>query len=690
MKNMTIRKRIISIVVVSIVGLLLFTCVSWFNMNQLSGSVKNIINNSLMPIISDEIPQMNSYTDSIALLLNADRDAYQAFTSEQESINTFDREKLTALNDDNAENMDQVYDRIEKASENFDDKMNRQYSDFKTYFLSWRSLNQAIFKKSLSISESISERKSHFDKSLTMFSGMRGKLDDIVGLVEKKTASAGADAKYNKALGLLLNADRDAYQSFVAEIRLMGETDKETAELLAKEQYENAQQVVDRTKEASKAFDSEMMAIYKDFQKDFADWKQHCSTVATLSLDSLDAMNERNEDAVLCSKAFDAMRGKIDSLGVSLDKMIHDNVDKVNGIGDAAQADSDRLITRIDAVNVFCIGMSLVISFVIVGVSIWIVQNIVKVLDKITDRISMGAEQVATSSGQVSSASQSLAEGATEQAAGLEETSSSLEEMSSKTKQNADNAHQAKELALESQEFAQNGADAMQRMSRAIDDIQNSSDETAKIIKVIDEIAFQTNLLALNAAVEAARAGEAGKGFAVVAEEVRNLAMRSAEAAKNTSAMIQESVNNARNGVEISTEVSEGLDKIVTSIKKTNNLVGDISTASAEQAQGIDQINSSISQMDKVTQNNAANAEESASASQELNSQAEIMKDIVFELATLVGGVKNAMHIKGMANRLSSADKVFHQIASGAAKKQKAAKVSAPAGGIFDDDFSDF
>ena len=289
------------------------------------------------------------------------------------------------------------------------------------------------------------------------------------------------------------------------------------------------------------------------------------------------------------------------------------------------------------ASTIMIIGL---ISVLIVGIALafFITRSITTTLIRIIADLSSGAEQVGSASEQVASASQSLAEGASEQASSLEETSSSLEEMASMTRQNAENTKQASNLSSDASATTDKGMNAMNSMAEAMQEIKKSSDETAKIIKVIDEIAFQTNLLALNAAVEAARAGEAGKGFAVVAEEVRNLAQRSAEAAKDTNSLIEGSQKNAEAGVKSSEELVEILNNINGGIQKVTNLMGEVTAASDEQAQGVEQVNTAVGQMDQVTQQNASNAEESSSASEELASQAQELQRAVEELSLIIYG----------------------------------------------------
>jgi len=286
--------------------------------------------------------------------------------------------------------------------------------------------------------------------------------------------------------------------------------------------------------------------------------------------------------------------------------------------------------------------VGLIITAVLGAVIAFFITNAITVpVSRIINGLNESSDQVASAAGQISTSSQSLAEGSTEQASSLEETSSALEQVAAMARRNADNAAQASTLAGNSRSEAERGSQTMSGMIQSMAGINKSSQEISKIIKVIEEIAFQTNLLALNAAVEAARAGEHGKGFAVVAEEVRNLAQRSAAAAKDTSSLIEDAVKKAAEGSEMANKSGVVLSSIVDSVKKATDLVTEIAGASNEQAQGVDQVNSAVSQMDKVTQQNAANAEETAAASQQLNAQADRLKDMVSELMALVEGASD-------------------------------------------------
>lgn len=278
-----------------------------------------------------------------------------------------------------------------------------------------------------------------------------------------------------------------------------------------------------------------------------------------------------------------------------------------------------------------CVGISFLLG-------ILISRSVNLSLRRIMGGLSAGAGQTTDAAGQVSQASQGLAEGATSQAAALEQSTASVTELASMVKATSEKADSARSMAATARQAACQGTKSMERMSKAIRDIKHSADETVKILKVIDGIAFQTNLLALNAAVEAARAGDAGKGFAVVAEEVRGLAQRCAEAARDTAGFLGASTRSAESGVTYCSEVEAALLEISERSGEVDRLVAEIASASEEQAQGIAQISSTVSQMDQVTQDNAAAAEESASAAEELNAQAAELKGMVASLAVLVDG----------------------------------------------------
>jgi methyl-accepting chemotaxis protein len=317
-------------------------------------------------------------------------------------------------------------------------------------------------------------------------------------------------------------------------------------------------------------------------------------------------------------------------------------MNNLNEIEDAGNKDAELTTKASDDQSSRAETMSL--AFMIAGVltalafGVFLSLNITKNLNQISNAAADGANQISSAAGQVAAASQGVAEGSQEQAASIEETSSSLEELASMTKQNADNTKTVAGLMGEAKTLVEKAARGTETMDAAMKDIKTASDQTSKIIKTIDEIAFQTNLLALNAAVEAARAGEAGKGFAVVAEEVRNLAMRAAEAAKNTGELIEQNVTRVAGGVQIVDGLKTALGDVTTSAGKVANLVNEIAAASDEQSKGIEQINVAVTQMNQVTQANSANAEESASAAEEMAGQAESLNQVVGQLTAIVNG----------------------------------------------------
>jgi len=319
-----------------------------------------------------------------------------------------------------------------------------------------------------------------------------------------------------------------------------------------------------------------------------------------------------------------------------LEQRLKGEADQLNRQVESAKEDIQKSIR---GVLTWIGGLSLAALAVVLAVSlVFTRRSITRPITRIVSGLNEGADQVAAAAAQISSTSQLLAEGASEQAASIEETSASLEEMASMTHRNADNARLADGLMKEARKVVAEAKGSMSQMCRSMDDITKASEETSKIIKTIDEIAFQTNLLALNAAVEAARAGEAGAGFAVVADEVRSLAMRAADAARSTATLIEETVKKVRDGSALMSTTNSAFGQVSESADKVADLVGEIAAASGEQAEGAGQVNKAVSEMDKVTQQNAASAEESASAAEEMSAQAETMKGMVNDLLAMVGG----------------------------------------------------
>ncbi len=401
---------------------------------------------------------------------------------------------------------------------------------------------------------------------------------------------------------------------------------------------------IDRVIQASKN-DTDVMIIQKAIE---LDGKILGSVMLCISKESmvgkLNAMEQRfsnlikSNDEETTTTLNQESKSIIKLFSSRLDNISVSNSEVVKNAGDQIQKSMTDIEKQIRWVIIVFGSFSII---AIVVILFFIISKMTKKINNIAKTIDTGSDQVAQASGQVSSSSQILADASARQATSIEETSASMEEMSSMTKRNADNAHQADSLMKNVGKTVTKANESMNQLTTSMEDISKASDETSKIIKTIDEIAFQTNLLALNAAVEAARAGEAGAGFAVVADEVRNLAMRAADAAKNTAGLIEDTVKKVNNGSELAASTNDAFSEVTTITDKVGQLVNEIASASHEQTDGIEQINTALIEMDNTTQQNAATSEETADASEGMNAQAATMMESVEELLIMVQGLKN-------------------------------------------------
>lgn len=442
-----------------------------------------------------------------------------------------------------------------------------------------------------------------------------------------------------------------------------------TRDILLTENSATIQELSNKIKDKSNEFDAGLDKVSGTILT--AEGEQTIKRVEAAKIKCMDVIN-RTVQLKIENKKEEASavlnnEGKVvlTELNTELENLINIKLNLAKETSDNNSKTADNTTTSTIIILVIGMGIAVVIGMFISSSISKHVRKIIKIADKVADGdfdvninihgkdeiglladsfrkmteklnhtmsyINSAAEQVAAGSKQVSDSSVALSQGAMEQASSIEELTASIEEISAQTKMNAENASNANEIAESAKVNAEEGYGQMKEMQRAVDEINSASTNIYKIIKVIDEIAFQTNILALNAAVEAARAGQHGKGFAVVAEEVRNLAARSAKAAKETADLIEGSIKKAETGTKIANQTAEALNKIVEDNIKVADFINQIAIASNEQAEGIAQINQGIMQVSSVVQTNSATAEESAAASEELATQSEMLKEQVMQ-----------------------------------------------------------
>ena len=582
---MSIKAKISLLAAVPLLGMIVLLAVGLQTLSSVDKGRHVFFDEAFVPIVNIEIPDLLENQNAIALVLNADRDAHQAVIAERAAIITAQEENdenYKKADAENLENINQVEERMAKASASFKmDEMKSVYKQFRVDFELWKKKSRQVVEYSINPSRMRFAPKISNGSGKDAFDKMRSHLDKLEELLEKHIEhELGVIDEQKKAAEfenqkLAANADASIRIFLIVVIVFVI-----IAVCIAIWTTLNIIKPLSLLEETAQKIETD-----SDFSH-------------TIEINSKD---EIGRTAAAFNKLLESMKKAISDVSTVLGDMANgDFTSRVTGEykGDLTNLKKDT-------------------------------NHSLDVLSELISEVRAASEQVKIGSGELSSSSQALASGTTEQAASLEEASSSMREIENMTKGNNESALKTLRLTSQTTQVVAKANDQMHQMLNSINEINNTSHDVSKIIKVIDEIAFQTNLLALNAAVEAARAGKYGKGFAVVAEEVRNLAVRSAEAAKSSTELIENSSKEVEKGVENAGRTAEVLTEINKHVQEANEMVNSISEASKNQTLGIEEINRGLNQVNNVVQQNSSISEQTASASDELSAQADRLLEVM-------------------------------------------------------------
>ncbi len=595
--------------------------------------------------IQTDIQEVLALQNDRIMISEADRDAYQALVSEMNSTGALSVAEAEQALSDYEENAEQTLNRVGTGESRFSPGMVAIFSAFKSDFGKWKDISSQIINKALNVSEANQRRDELESEAIKSFDNVRNIINQLGELIDQQLTgnlSASRRRALEQALSLVLNGDRDLYQAYTAAL-LMGraENDAELARYLA-DYSENVDQVLERVSSSADIYGASVVQLSNDFDKEIAQWKLLTDEIASIADANFDDNFFISSQAGTMMEFFESMREKINQLGEAEQEKIESIINELfRGIR-----------TSIMLYIIFISAAVILTTVSVVLIALGINRNILKGLklsqelaagdlttyddiDRISSdeigklvvsEISMArkfreiisniiitAGNVASASQQISSSSEIVSSGSEQQASGIEEVSASIEQMSSNIKQTAENAFVTEKL---SNKVVENAGSTKKSVDNTIDMMDRILEKT----ELIESIANQTNLLALNAAIEAARAGDTGKGFAVVASEVRKLAVNSKTAAIEISQLSADAVN-------VSKEAGENLDILVPDIKKTSELINEMSSAMRELEIGTNQISESIVQLDTAVQANAASSEELAATAEEMNAQAQELRD---------------------------------------------------------------